>query len=114
MEEVGALLRPLVGDSPGITVAVVPDEWRLDGSDMTPKVTWRWGDADARRVWVMPASLAAAEFGTRGRCHGTDVIALAPELMSTTRAGALSHLVWLTAKGRAPRELEPYCLNPAP
>ena len=112
MEEIGALLRPLVRDSSGITVAVVPDRWRLDGSDMTPKVTWKWSDADGRRVWVMPASRAAEEFGKRGGCHGTDAIALAPELMSTPRVGPLSHLVWLAAWGRTVGELEPYCLGP--
>jgi hypothetical protein len=112
MEEIGALLRPLVRDSSGITVAVVPDKWKLDGSDMTPKVTWKWSDTDARRVWVMPASRAAEEFGARGGCHGTDAIALAPELMSTPRVGALSHLVWLSAWGRTTGQLEPYCVGP--
>jgi hypothetical protein len=112
MEEVGSLLRPLVRDSDGITVAVVPDKWKLDGSDMTPKVTWKWSDADARRVWVMPANRAAEEFGARGGCHGTEKIALAPELMSTPRVGALSHFVWLSAWGRTIGELEPYCLGP--
>ena len=67
MEEIGALLRPLVRDSAGITVAVVPDRWKLDGSDITPKVTWTWSDEDARRVWVMPASRGADEFGPRGK-----------------------------------------------
>jgi hypothetical protein len=112
MEEIGAQLRPLVRDSAGITVAVVPDKWKLDGSDMTPKVTWKWSDAEARRVWVMPAGRGAEEFGHRGGCRGTEKIALAPELMSTPRVGALSHLVWLSAWGRTLGELEPYCLGP--
>jgi hypothetical protein len=114
MEEIGALLRPLVQDSSGITVAVVPDRWKLDGSDMTPKVTWKWDDAAARRVWVMPASRAAVEFGPRVACHGTAAIDLPPELMATPRSGALSHLVWLTAWGRSAGVLEPYCVLQAP
>lgn len=114
MEEIGALLRPLVRDSAGITVAVVPDKWKLDGSDITPKVTWTWSDEDARRVWVMPASRGAAEFGPRGKCRETDRVALAPEMMATERAGALSHLVWLSAWGRSTGDLEPYCVGPTP
>ncbi len=112
MEEIGSLLHPLVAGSAGITIAVVPDEWRLDGSDMTPKVAWRWSDADARRVWVMPASRAAVEFGARDRCRGTERAALAAELMSVPRVGELSHLVWLPWSGRSPEDLEPYCVGP--
>ena len=98
MEEVGALVRPLVRDSTGITVAVVPDNG-LDGSDMTPKMTWSWSDEDAKRLWVMPASRGAAEFGPRGNCRATGQVALAPELMATQRSGPLAHLVWLSPWG---------------
>jgi hypothetical protein len=104
----------LVRDSAGITVAVIPDKGKLDGSDMTPKVTWNWSDEDARRVWVMPASPGAAEFGPRGRCRGTERVALAPEMMATGRTGALSNLIWLSAWGRTLGELEPYCVGPTP
>jgi hypothetical protein len=114
MEEIGALLHPLVLGSAGITVAVVPDRWKLDGSDITPKVTWMWSDDDAKRVWVLPASRAVTEFGPRGRCRGTDRVALEPEMMATARSGALSHLVWLPAWGRSVGDLEPYCVGPTP
>lgn len=110
MEEFGELLRPLVQGSPGITVAVVPDRW-LDGSDMTPKVTWRWNSGDARRLWVMPASRAATEFGPRQACHGTDRISLARELLSTGRDGPVSHLVFASPWDGAVGGLEPYCIG---
>ena len=114
MEEIGARLRPLVRDSSGITVAVVPDKWKLDGSDITPKVTWTWSDEDAKRVWVMPASRAAVEFGPRGKCRGADRVALASELMATERTGPLAHLVWLSPWERSLGDLEPYCVGPTP
>ena len=52
---------PLVQAKPGITVAVIPDYWKLEGSDLTPKVTWRWSDAEAKRLWVIPEAAAIKE-----------------------------------------------------
>ena len=110
LQELGDRLRPLLRD-PGIVVAVVPDR-TLDGSDLTPKVTWTWSDADARRVWVMPDDSAEALFGSRVDCRGAERIDLPPALMQTERNGPVSHLVWVSPKGKGVDALEPYCVGP--
>ncbi len=111
MEELGELLRPLVRD-PGITVVVVPDEWRRDAHELTPKVDWRWDNADGKRLWVMPAGRAEEEFGPRGTCRNAAWIETAPELQSTGRKGTVSHLVWLAPLRASVGVLEPYCVGP--
>lgn len=113
MEELGRALQPLVRASSGITVAVCPDRERLDGADMTPKVTWRWTDAEARRAWVMPLNEARPLFGTRASCRDTDRIDLPRYLLSTRRVGPLSHLVWVPMDAGFRSGIEPYCCGGA-
>ena len=111
MEAIGARLRPLVRD-PGIAVAVVPDLFGLDDADMTPKITWKWSDAEAAHAWVIPEEVALEFFGPRAACRDTTRIETPFELMTTGRKGPVSHLVWLSPWGTRPFELEPYCVGP--
>ena len=110
-EDLGRLLQPLARASSGVTFAVCPDSILLDGADMTPKVTRRWTDAEARRVWVMPSSEARSLFGTRTNCGATDRIGQ-PRSLHFPREGPVSHLVWIPIEGGALGNLEPYCCGP--
>jgi hypothetical protein len=111
MEALGERLRPMLRD-PGYTIAVVPRAWRYEGSDLVPKVTWRWTDEEARRAWVLSEDSAAERFGPRSACHGTDRIDMPPVFLTTGRKGPVSHLVWVTGRGDQVSSIEPYCLGP--
>jgi hypothetical protein len=111
MQAMGEALFPLVQAKPGITVAVIPDYWKLEGSDLTPKVTWRWSDAEAKRLWVIPEAAAIKEFGPRGACRDVHAVDMTEELLSTGRRGDLADLVWVPGGGRGGRRIEPYCLG---
>ena len=111
MERLGDLLRPSLRD-PGITIGVVPRTWGLEGHDLTPKVTMKWTDDEARRLWLMSEDSAAARFGPRSLCHGTDSIDMPPEFLTTARKGPISHLLWVSARTEKVQALEPYCLVP--
>jgi hypothetical protein len=112
LEAVGAEVRPLVANSPGITVAVLPGQGSNDPADLTPKATMRWPVEDARRVWVMPPDEGEELFGPRTNCRDTDRIDTPPMLHSLGRRGAVSHLVWVPVEEGAPGPLEAYCVEP--
>jgi hypothetical protein len=111
LESVGEELRPLVEDSPGITVAVLP--WLSDRNDLPHRVTFRWSDAEVKRAWVLFPDQAEDLFGPRVACHDTARIALPRQLdnRSPERLGAVSHLVWVPLEDDFVGDPEPYCIG---
>ena len=68
MEEIGRRLLPLVQRSDGPRHRRGPRSADAGSSDITPKVTRRWTDADSRRVLVLPHAEATELIGTRFGC----------------------------------------------
>jgi len=113
---IGALVRPRVrpgGDD--ILVVVVPTHHRLDASDITPKVTFEWDEASARRLWVMTRRAAEPIFGPRLNCRPPARIDIPAELHGGQRHGTLAGLLWIGDAWMegALAEPEPYCVAEA-
>ena len=112
LERVGAQLLPLVHESSGFAVAVLPGQRELDGADLTPKATRSWTTADARRAWVMSPNEALELFGPRTACRDTRRLDLPPRLHFTPRHGAISHLTWIPVEEGDLGAPETYCVAP--
>ncbi len=114
MDALGAALRPLVRTSPGITLAIVPDEpWLTFPPVVVGRATVGWPADEAQRVWIMARHLATPMLGSRLECRIPEEIRIPRVRHSVERAGPLERIVWverLPADAGAV-ELEPYCLG---
>ena len=113
MENIGRRLLPLVRESESLVVAVIPEWNALRATDLTPKVTRRWSDAESRRVLVLSSEEAEEHFGGRG-CTTPERVDVPLKRVSSTRTGALSRLVWVSIERGKISDPEPYCLAPPP
>jgi hypothetical protein len=113
-DDVGRRLLPLVRESDGLVVAVLPEQGALGTSDITAKVTKRWTDEDSLRVLVFPHDQALAMFGPRVACRNADRVELPLKRQDALRMGTVSRLVWMPLERNEPAALEPYCLASRP
>ena len=110
MDGIGRRLLPLVRHSEGIVIGVIPDQGMRSSSDITPKVTRRWTDADSRRVLVLPDAEATDLIGTRFGCQSPDHVHLNLKRNSAVRSGEISRLVWVSVHNGRAGAAETYCL----
>lgn len=114
MDALGAVLLPLVTASPGITLAVVPDEpWLEFPPVVVGRATLGWPADEAGRVWIIARHLALPMLGSRLDCRIPEEIRIPRVRHSVERAGRLERVVWVP---RLPTdagvvELEPYCIG---
>ncbi len=112
-EDLGRALRPLVKDSPGITLAVIESNpTRRWWPTQTSRATLDWTVDEERRVWVLRDNQAARMLGPRDACHASDTIRISTQVRSVPRIGPLSHVVWVPSVGDAVGTPEPYCTGP--
>ena len=112
MEEIGRALLPIVRESQGLVMAVIPSDM-LGATDLTPKVTRRWTDEESRRVLVLARDEALELFGERLDCRSPRDVDMALDRVPSVRKGTLSRLVWIPLDP-GPGRLEPYCFSLAP
>jgi hypothetical protein len=115
MESFGKILRPIVENSSAMTIVVVPNYEKLDGSDITPKIVLHWPRELLPKVWIITAVEMIPLNGPRTNCNSKDFY-LPREVLSTGRKGAISNLYFVPEfwrpKGPISNErFEPYCIR---
>jgi hypothetical protein len=115
MESFGKVLRPIVESSSAMTIVVVPDHEKLDGSDITPKIVLHWPRELLPKVWIITAAEIIRLNGPRTNCNSV-TFDLPRELLSAGRKGAISNLYFFPdfwqPKGQISTEsVEPYCIH---
>ena len=114
MESVGRRILPLVRESEALVVAVIPDQHALRATDLTPKVTRRWTDAESLRVLVLSNAEGEELFGSRATCRSPERIDVPLKRVSSRRTGMLSRLVYVPIQNGKLSDPEPYCPPPPP
>jgi hypothetical protein len=114
MESVGRRILPLVRESEALVVAVIPEQGALRATDLTPKVTRRWTDAESRRVLVISNAEGEELFGSRATCRSPERIDVPLKRVSSRRIGELSRLVFVPIQNGKLSDPEPYCPPPPP
>jgi hypothetical protein len=118
MQNFGKVLRPIVESSSAMTVVVVPNYEKLDGSDITPKIVLHWPRELLPKVWIITAAEIIRLNGPRTNCNSL-TFDLPREVLSAGRKGAISNLFFVPEfwrpKGPISSEsFEPYCIREVP
>jgi hypothetical protein len=113
--ELGRVLQPLVRRSPGITLAVVPENPSpMSNPITTSKVTLGWPADEAARTWVSSLDKAPRLVGSRERCRVGETISIPGEIRWAGRSGPLGQVLWVPDRGDRVGQPEPYCLAAEP
>jgi hypothetical protein len=107
-DRLGERLLPIVRESGGAVLVVMPPRTSQTGEEMMGKTTYRWPLKDAERLWIKTPDVALPALGPRSACRSLDSVMFDPTSVRWHwRGGKLARVLWYPAIQEADG-FEPY------